>query len=521
MTTTEPTHSRGSILLVDDLPENLQLLSELLIQLGYNIRSVTSGKMALKTLAVKQPDLILLDIKMPEMDGYQVCAAIKKDENLRDIPIIFISALDDKFDKVKAFACGGVDYISKPFEIEEVVARVENQLTIQRQKIALQQEVKKRQEIEEVLYQSRALLSSVLNSALDGIAALQAVRDLQGNIADFRCLVVNPIIARVFQKQREELIGKLIFKKFIQRVNPAFFDRIITVVETGESIEGDFYYLFGESSWYHFVAVKLGDGFAITVRDITARKKMELELQQANKELQQQNQTLAENVKLREDIENITRHDLKTPLNAIISYPQIMLMDDNLTTEQYQHLEDILKAGNEMLTMINNSLHLLKMETGCYHYHPQPVDLLSVIQRIIKNLQILITSYQVNFKILINGKEIKHGQSFFVLAEESLSYSLFANLISNAIEASPINGLIIIAMDSNDENGIISITNSGSVPETIQKTFFEKYTTVGKARGTGLGTYSAKLMAETQNGDIAMKTNSTETCITVRLPTWI
>jgi two-component system, cell cycle response regulator len=283
---TEPTNTKGSILLVDDLPENLQLLSELLTRLGYTIRTVTSGKMALRTLSVKQPDVILLDIKMPEMDGYQVCTTIKGDEKLCNIPIIFISALDNAFDKVKAFACGGVDYITKPFQIEEIVVRIENQLIIQRQKIALQQEIKKRQEAEEVLYQSRALLSSVLNTTLDGIAALQAVRAPQtGEIEDFRCLVVNPVIAQAFNRSREELIGKLVLKRFLQRINPSLFDRIIAVVETGESLAEDIYYPLDESSWYHLTAVKLGDGFAIAVRDITSRKNMELELQVANREL--------------------------------------------------------------------------------------------------------------------------------------------------------------------------------------------------------------------------------------------
>ncbi|MGL5032937.1 MAG: response regulator, partial [Microcystaceae cyanobacterium] len=283
---TESTPTKGNILLVDDLPNNLQLLSDLLTKLGYTIRSVTSGRMALKTLKVKQPDLILLDIKMPEMDGYQVCEAIKADEELRNIPIIFISALDDTFDKVKAFECGGVDYITKPFQIEEVVARVENQLTIQRQKIALQQEVRKRCETEEVLYQSRALLSSVLNSALDGIAALQAIRDPQtGNIEDFRCLVINPILSKAFNKNREDLIGKAVLKRFLHRLDAQLFGKFVSVVETGIFLEQDIYFPLENSSWYHFVAVKLGDGFAITVRDITTRKEMELELQEANEKL--------------------------------------------------------------------------------------------------------------------------------------------------------------------------------------------------------------------------------------------
>ena len=283
---TESDQTKGNILLVDDLPNNLQLLSDLLTNLSYTVRSVTSGRMALKTLKVKQPDLILLDIKMPEMDGYQVCEAIKSDEELRDIPIIFISALDDTFDKVKAFECGGVDYITKPFQIEEVVARMESQLTIQRQKIALQQAIKKRHETEEVLYQSRALLSSVLNSALDGIAALQAIRDPQtGNIEDFRCLVVNPTLSKAFDKNREELIGKAVLKRFLYRLDAQLFEKFVEVVETGIFLEQDIHFPIGNSDWYHFVAVKLGDGFAITIRDITTRKKMELELQEANAKL--------------------------------------------------------------------------------------------------------------------------------------------------------------------------------------------------------------------------------------------
>jgi two-component system, cell cycle response regulator len=152
--------TQGNILLVDDLPENLQLLGELLTELGYKTRSVTNGNMALRTARVKQPDVIFLDVKMPDMDGYEVCAAFKADPKLRHIPIIFISALGDTFDKLKAFQVGGVDYITKPFQIEEVVARLENQLTIQKQQQKLQDEIARRKETEEVLYQSRALLAS-------------------------------------------------------------------------------------------------------------------------------------------------------------------------------------------------------------------------------------------------------------------------------------------------------------------------------------------------------------------------
>ncbi|NES99729.1 MAG: diguanylate cyclase [Sphaerospermopsis sp. SIO1G1] len=277
---------KGNILLVDDIPENLHLLSDLLTKRGYTVRSVTSGKMALKTVKVKHPDVILLDIKMPEMDGYQVCEVLKNDDNLRDIPVIFISALDDVFDKVKAFNSGGVDYVTKPFQVEEVVARLENQLTIQRQKRLLEAEVSQRRQTEEVLYQSRALLASILNSSLDGVAAMQAVRNPEtGDIEDFRCLVVNPVIARVFQRNREDMIGKLVMKKFLSHIDPELFDQFVNVVETGEALERDFHYPSNNGYWYHFVAVKLGDGFSISIRDITSRKKIELALQEANQQL--------------------------------------------------------------------------------------------------------------------------------------------------------------------------------------------------------------------------------------------
>ncbi len=280
--------AKGTILLIDDLPENLAILSDLLAMLGYASHSVTSGMKAIAIARSRKPDLILLDVTMPEMDGYQVCQAFKSDPDLCDIPIIFISALDDTFDKLKAFEMGGVDYITKPFQIEEVVARLEVQLIIQKQQQILQTEIAKRKEIEEVLYQSRALLSSVLNSALDGIAAMQAVRDPNtGNIKDFRCLVVNPTIARAVEHNREDIIGRLILKSFLSHHHmPNLFDRFVAVVESGEPLDDDFYYPAGDSCWYHYVAVKLGDGFAITVRDITERKLMEIALQEANHKLE-------------------------------------------------------------------------------------------------------------------------------------------------------------------------------------------------------------------------------------------
>ncbi len=122
--------SKGDILIVDDTLANLRVLSNMLTEQGYKVRGVPNGPMALTVAGSALPDLILLDINMPEMDGYEVCQRLKEDEQTRDIPIIFISALDEVMDKVKAFTVGGVDYITKPFQFEEALARVENHLML-------------------------------------------------------------------------------------------------------------------------------------------------------------------------------------------------------------------------------------------------------------------------------------------------------------------------------------------------------------------------------------------------------
>ncbi|MBE9221167.1 diguanylate cyclase [Cyanobacterium stanieri LEGE 03274] len=274
-------NSQYSLLIVDDIAENIKVLANILSSSNYNVRKALSGKVALRSINSNPPDLILLDIKMPEMDGYQVCEAIKKDPFTQHIPVIFISALNEVFDKVKAFQVGGADYITKPFQIEEVVARIENQLTIQKQKKLLEKEIHKRQEAEEILYQSRALLASILNTSLDGVAALQAVRKpLSTEIDDFRCLVVNPVFAKMINAHESNLVGKLVGKRLINKIDSSLFNKLKNLVENGGFISEDIYLKTGERSrWYHFIANKLGDGFSLMVRDITNRKKMELKLE--------------------------------------------------------------------------------------------------------------------------------------------------------------------------------------------------------------------------------------------------
>jgi signal transduction histidine kinase len=141
------TRNKGNILIVDDKPANLRLLSDMLTEEGHKVRSVVNGQMALTAAHAAPPDLILLDISMPGMDGYQLCATLKDDEDLADIPVIFISALDETQGKVKAFGSGGVDYITKPFHIEEVLARVETHLALRNLQRELEYEIAARDKL--------------------------------------------------------------------------------------------------------------------------------------------------------------------------------------------------------------------------------------------------------------------------------------------------------------------------------------------------------------------------------------
>ncbi len=143
--------NKGNILIVDDQLDSLRLLTNILSEQGYEVSSAISGVMALKTLPAIAPDLILLDVNLPHMNGYTICEKLKSDPNTWDIPIIFISALDNTFDKVKAFRVGGSDYITKPFEVEEVLVRIENQLHNIRLKKQLQiSEAKERERAEQL-----------------------------------------------------------------------------------------------------------------------------------------------------------------------------------------------------------------------------------------------------------------------------------------------------------------------------------------------------------------------------------
>ena len=197
----ETEQTKGNILIVDDTPANLRLLANLLNDQGYKTRPVPNGPLAIKASELEPPDLILLDINMPDMNGYDVCAKLKEDERTKNIPIIFISALDEVSDKVKAFQVGGVDYVTKPFQVEEVLARVGNQLALldlKKELIQANQELERRVEerTQEIIQQNDLFkkfvpltLTKTMNqegfNVADGISQEEIYSVLSCDIRDF------------------------------------------------------------------------------------------------------------------------------------------------------------------------------------------------------------------------------------------------------------------------------------------------------------------------------------------------
>jgi sigma-B regulation protein RsbU (phosphoserine phosphatase) len=176
------------ILIVDDNPANLRLLSQMLSEQGYQIRAVRSGERALKSIHATIPGLVLLDIRMGDMDGYQVCKQLKANPKTADVPVIFISALQEIKDKVEGFAVGGVDYVTKPFQFEEVLARVETHLALRRYQKRLQETNRR---LAQELELAGDLQASFLPTSLPEVPGyelaleLRPARETSGDFYDF------------------------------------------------------------------------------------------------------------------------------------------------------------------------------------------------------------------------------------------------------------------------------------------------------------------------------------------------
>ncbi len=318
---------------------------------------------------------------------------------------------------------------------------------------------------------------------------------------------VNPYFCNMTGYSETEAVGEnpRILKSGLHE--PVFYERLWETISGGKTWtdemcsknkNGDFYWeqvsispvtnRVGEIT--HYIGVK---------EDITLKKHME---------------------QVKEDMDRILRHDLRTPLNAMLGYPQLLLKSDNLTEKQKRYVKNIKKSGKSMLDMIDLYLNLVKIESGQYVINPETYCILETINGIFDDLQPLVTQKEIQLSLSSHQIDNVRDESIWCTGEQQLTQSALSNLIGNAIEASPANKTVKVYIEPRDTDVIIRIENRGAVPKDMRERFFQKYATSGKSKGTGLGTYSAKLLIDVQSGGINVETFDEDdvTCITVQLP---
>jgi signal transduction histidine kinase len=236
-------------------------------------------------------------------------------------------------------------------------------------------------------------------------------------------------------------------------------------------------------------------------------------------DLARQHAALAASAKLREDVERITQHDLKNPIAAIITGTDALLAGGGINVAHTEMVRLIQAEAWRALDQVNQSLNLYRMETGTFVLRPEPVDVVNTLATVREETLKAFSSLSLDIRMAAaEGGEAPAGR-FVASGEKGLCHSLFGNLLRNAAEASMEGGKIDVRFAVDEKHVIVAIRNDGVVPETIRDRFFDKYVTAGKAEGTGLGTYSAKLVTEAQLGAISMATSETNgTTLTVRLP---
>lgn len=297
----EPTNFK--ILVVDDKTENLQLLSDALSSQGYDVKCVVSGEMALVVANSAIPDLILLDVMMPGLDGYQVCKKLKSEEKTKNIPIIFLSANNHSTDRIHALNVGGADYIDKPFQIDEVLLRIQNQLQlkiaqqevlklntelelrIQERTAQLEQanqelkhQIQEREEVAKLLQESEEKLESILNSLEEVVWSTE--------MATSNLLFLNPAATKVYGRSVEELLQNPDLR--LESIHPEDRDRVELSLASSLNYKNELEYRIvqpnGEIRWVWERSRLVRDPKGIANRrdgiicDITERKKIEQEL---------------------------------------------------------------------------------------------------------------------------------------------------------------------------------------------------------------------------------------------------
>ncbi len=511
----------GDILLVDDNPGNLNLLEHILTGAGYQVRSASDGELALRSIKVELPVLILLDIKMPGIDGFEVCRRLKENEETSSIPIIFISVLENERDKVKAFQAGGVDYINKPFHPEEVLARVRTHLTLHQAQLNLEKTVKDRSmQLEQINLKLQQQIKGHVLTMNALRESEERFRHLITNTPDivwqtdeqYIFVYVSPQIEKIVGYKPEDLIGRSSFTYLAPETidtTRELFQRIIETKKTSFSFEAKWIDKKGQSVILEsrVTPVYRSDGscngFMGIDRDITDRKIAE-----------QQKEKLQAQLLQAQKMESIGRlaggvaHDFNNMLGVIIGYTEMALMDIEPSSVLYDQLREILQASQRSAELTRQLLAFARKQPvspRLINLNETMSGMLNMLRRLIgEDIELIWLPGHDLWKIFLDPSQL--GQ-------------ILANLVVNSRDA--ISGIGAITMETGNvtldnlysascpelisgEYVLLTVSDTGcGIKKDIMEHIFEPFfTTKETGCGTGLGLATVYGIVRQNNGFI-------------------
>lgn len=504
------------ILIVDDKPENLSVLFQLL-SMDYELLAAENGQVALEIIEESRPDLVILDIMMPVMDGYQVISTIRKNENYNNLPVIFMSALSDSVDKIRGLKLGANDYITKPFNAEEVILRVNTQVKI----IKYQKDLERLNTSLETLVEER---TAELNENFEKLESVN--RELQFSERRYRVLFedapdaivlldintgkvvdVNPAAANLFGVKKSELIGRdqrEIFQNTEENVQ-----RNISVVNSTKGLNRPTHRLFSN-------LIVRPDGNKIPVestartifidgnlylqgimRDISERKIVEEQLKLA-KEKAEEMSNIKSNF-----LANMS-HELRTPLISILGFSQFLV--EELTDFELKSMAEIVnQGGNRLLETLNLILDISQIESGKISVKESLVDVNKTIKSVVDEYSGFATGKNLDLNINISETPL------FVKADENMLIQILENLVDNAIKFTKQGSVKIKSGEKQSGDKLycyIEIVDSGIgiEPEKLEYIFQEfRQASEGTTRnfeGIGLGLTISKRFVEYLGGSL-------------------
>jgi PAS domain S-box-containing protein len=537
---TAPAIDQVDILLVDDRPENLLALEAILEPLGQRVVRATSGEDALRQLLEREFAVILLDVQMPGMNGFETARLIKSRERTRFVPIIFLTAISkDETYVFTGYSVGAVDYIFKPFQPEILRSKVQVfvDLQLQRRRITEQeQRIREieRQELElrhmRELLQSEARFGEIVRTAMDAIVLF----DAGGKIA-----LINGAAERMFGTSAENAVGRSIGQFLLYEaaegsdvvagigaaVNNSRLDRsdsgaaVRPQALAGRRANGEEFPI--EASISCLDDASIGDQtYTLIARDISQRVRHEQalrqqaaslaesadELQQLNQELHKRQLELERAMTARSRFYASMSHELRTPINAVLGYSTLLLerIYGPLNEKQTEGIERTRKAARHLLELVNDVLDLSKIEAGKIDLRLQPVDFPGLIEDLFVTVRPLADEHGSELSL-----EHHADQPIRIVSDPRRLRQILLNLVSNAIKFGAGKPIMVASSPAPAGGVTIEVIDHGEgISPEDQERIFHEFVQLGKTQlqnGTGLGLPISRRLAELLRGSLTVQ----------------